>query len=149
VRLDRRAVDERQERGVRLDDVDLSARYSPSMTDQQPPPGPGTRSEFGQPVEETTELQRQQQQQAIQWISTNWTKSKSCPICGNVSWTVGHVLEVRPFNNGGIALSQQGIFPVFPVTCTTCGYTMFFNALRAGVLNLGTQPESPSPEAGG
>jgi predicted nucleic-acid-binding Zn-ribbon protein len=54
----------------------------------------------------------------------------SCPICNHDDWTVAELGEVRMYEPG--RLSSQ-ILPVVPISCDTCGYTMFFNAVTLGV----------------
>jgi predicted nucleic-acid-binding Zn-ribbon protein len=93
--------------------------------------------------------QKRQITRAIEWLGLHWKAPQTCPICGSNSWNIGNVYELRPFNRGVLSLSAP-IFPVFPVTCTVCGYTMFFNAIIAEILESNIQSEisRPSEELG-
>lgn len=87
-------------------------------------------------VENETPAQRaerlqQERDRAIAWISEKW-KQRYCPICGESSWTVDNVVEVRQFEMGNIVIGGDStIFPLVPIVCDNCGYTFFINALRS------------------
>jgi hypothetical protein len=54
----------------------------------------------------------------------------TCAVCGHDDWTVGDVsdLPVRlPGSEAGTVLSAQRVYPLIPLTCTTCGQVLFFN----------------------
>src|SRR5260370_14546875 len=103
------------------------------MTDQPPSQPPGQYPPPSRPpgLPDAAE-QEQQIGKAEEWLSQHWAPPQSCPIDGSNSWNVGNVLELRPFSGGALIMGGGiGIFPVFPVTCTVCGYTVFFNAIIA------------------
>ena len=70
-----------------------------------------------------------------------WVKSRSqanthdiqCPVCGNRTWGVGEIVEVRPWEGGALNVGGP-IYPLIPIICDTCGLTWFFNAVHIGVL---------------
>lgn len=68
---------------------------------------------------------------AIDWIRKNWTNPTECPICGSDDWGIGdHLVEMRP-------LSPDGpVYPQFFVYCKKCAYTIFFNAVIAGLVDV-------------
>jgi predicted nucleic-acid-binding Zn-ribbon protein len=68
-------------------------------------------------------------QKAIDWIRKNWTKPTECPICGSDNWGIGpQIVEVRGLN------PDSPVYPKFFVFCQKCGYTIFFNAVIAGLV---------------
>jgi len=70
-------------------------------------------------------------ERAMEWLNKHWNTPKSCPICKNNNWGASDsVLEVREFHQGYLVYGRP-VYPLFLVTCNTCGYTMFFNALVA------------------
>jgi hypothetical protein len=71
---------------------------------------------------------------ATEWIQKKWTGSQACPICRHDDWSVGPVLEIRQYHEGNLVLGGSAIVPIFPVTCTTCGYTCLFSAILAGLI---------------
>ena len=85
-------------------------------------------------------IKEEQRARATDWLNKKWLNvTKQCPICISNQWSVSEVVEVRPYTGGGLSLGGP-VYPTFMVICGTCGYTMFFNAIIAGVLQ--------SPEGG-
>jgi predicted nucleic-acid-binding Zn-ribbon protein len=79
-----------------------------------------------------------QQAAATEWLETHWPQERrACPIDGNMTWAVGQVVETRLFEEGATLIGGP-VYTYFPVTCTTCGYTRFFNAVLAGFGPSGT-----------
>jgi hypothetical protein len=71
----------------------------------------------------------------IEYLEAKWIGLKSCPICTNSTWNAGQQASVPV--GPGMVLGPH--YPLFPISCTTCGYTFFINALVAGLA------ESPNP----
>ena len=71
---------------------------------------------------------------ASEWLNTHWKGDWACPICGNTDWT-GHdaAMEVRSFDEGRMAATGP-VIPLLVITCSTCGNTLFFNAILAGLV---------------
>jgi len=66
---------------------------------------------------------------AMDWIRRNWTKPTECPICGSDNWGIGdQIVEMRASKMG------NPIYPQFFVYCQKCAYTIFFNAVIAGLV---------------
>jgi len=66
---------------------------------------------------------------AMDWIRRNWTKTTECPICGSDDWGIGdQIVEISPFMPGA------PVYPQFFVYCQKCAYTIFFNAVIAGLV---------------
>lgn len=58
-----------------------------------------------------------------------------CPLCNNHDWGVASKLfYLGEFDKEGVDL-RGARFPVLPITCSHCGYTMFISALVAGILD--------------
>jgi len=82
-------------------------------------------------------------ERALEWVKAKWTQEPhACPICANENWTVGDLGATPRLTEAGL-LDQATVFPVIPVACDNCGYTMFFNArIAEGVLPPGIYKES-------
>jgi hypothetical protein len=87
-------------------------------------------------------IKQAQRQRAIAWLNSHWTRDQTCPIDGRNNWTVSDVIELRPFAGGGLVVGAS-VYPMFQVICTTCGYTLLFNAAISGVVE---QPPPTTPE---
>ncbi|MFJ6427519.1 hypothetical protein [Microbacterium maritypicum] len=73
------------------------------------------------------------QKTAIQaWLNERWQNAQ-CPVCGTVGWTASDVLQIPAY--GFTWQSEIRVTPVSSVMCIECGYTMFFNAIRAGIID--------------
>lgn len=73
---------------------------------------------------------------ATGWLNQNWKGTQKCPICTNTKWNVSDELVVVTFYTGR-ALSiggQQELLPFMMVTCDTCGHTLLFDAIKAGLV---------------
>jgi hypothetical protein len=75
-----------------------------------------------------------------------------CPVCNESNWQVGDMVEVREFDPAGPVVAGP-VYPSFPIICRTCGHTMLFNAIVAGLDFTpeqppieGEEPEQPQPE---
>ena len=75
-----------------------------------------------------------------EWYSKNWDQHFKCPVCQSDKWqTGGHVVEMRPFRQGGFAFIQ---------VISDCGYTIFLNASVMGVLDPLPVPAAPEKKDG-
>lgn len=80
-------------------------------------------------------------ERAMEWLNKKWNTPKACPICKQNNWTVSESIGLMPrLSDGGVDLGGP-LYPLFLVTCGTCGYTLFFNALVAGLF-----PQVPTEE---
>lgn len=68
---------------------------------------------------------------------------KICPFHGPTNWTVGDMIMTLPFTGGGVTLGGP-TYPLIPVTCGQCGYTVLINAIVAGIV---ANPATPVAEA--
>jgi hypothetical protein len=101
------------------------------MSHMPPPQAPGPP---------TAHLDRQRQRErSWHWLDLHWKGSHVCPICSSNTWDVGDVCELR-----GFMIGDRPAFPVFPLVCTSCGYTRLFNALLADVVDLPSTQELSS-----
>jgi predicted nucleic-acid-binding Zn-ribbon protein len=59
----------------------------------------------------------------------------SCPICHNADISVTDMLfELKESWGTNIPISIGKSFPVIPVTCIKCGYTIFFNPITTNII---------------
>lgn len=66
-----------------------------------------------------------------------WTASRACPVCRNERWTVpndANRFALVEINATGQMHLRGRAFPVVPVTCAQCGYTILLNAIALGVI---------------
>lgn len=85
-----------------------------------------------------------ERQRALDWLEQKWRGDRRCPVCQTNQWSIGDVVEVRPFTGGGLTIGGP-LYPLFFVTCVNCGYTLTFNALISGVVQQAVEPETPAP----
>lgn len=83
------------------------------------------------------------------WIEENWEGEPLCPVCKNNNWFIGRTIEeLRPFSKGKLAMGGR-IYPVITFSCNVCGHTLFFNAIRLGIVKLPPPPPPPKKEGDG
>jgi hypothetical protein len=87
-----------------------------------------------QPVKrEETEEAKVDKAKVRDWLQKHWTGLTSCPISNDNSWTISdYLVQPMTYAAGGLRLGGPG-YPMVMVICSTCGYTVFFNAV---VMNL-------------
>ncbi|RME21446.1 MAG: hypothetical protein D6806_14690 [Deltaproteobacteria bacterium] len=71
----------------------------------------------------------------VEHVRQKW-QVRTCPICGSKDWTVPNCLfELREFSGGGLVIGGgMSVYSVVPVICESCGYSVFFSAARAGLV---------------
>lgn len=81
-------------------------------------------------------LSQEQGKKIMALIGEKWTKKGCCPMCNHLGLSIQErVLELREYNNGDIVVGgNQASFPIVAVMCPECGYTIFVNAIAAGVI---------------
>ena len=80
---------------------------------------------------------------AIKTLEKQWG-DKPCPMCSGPNWTVGNtVYQLAEFHKGDVVIGGS-IVPVYPVSCTTCGYTVLVNAIISGMVS-----NTPPDKVGG
>ena len=78
-------------------------------------------------------------QRGMDWLNGKWNTPKGCPICKQNNWGVSESLALLPRLIKDAMDAPNLVYPVFLVTCGTCGYTMFINALIAGLLPVSSE----------
>src|SRR2546430_1015867 len=82
----------------------------------------------------------------------DWLSSKgpppTCPICSSSQWAIGDHL-VQPVTLGPARAPQLGgyAYPQAMVISTTCGYTMYINAVLAGLVEVRPTQGIPTASA--
>jgi hypothetical protein len=73
-----------------------------------------------------------------EWMRTNWHLEK-CPICATDKFTpstgIYEIAHYNPFVGPTVSF-----VPAFTVTCVTCGYVVWINAINADVFRVGEDP---------
>jgi hypothetical protein len=79
-------------------------------------------------------LSTEEEAKVSAWLEENWTNS-DCPFHGPTRWKIGGVVHAVPLAHGHLVTFNVGIYPLINVTCLTCGYTAFINALLCGIVS--------------
>jgi hypothetical protein len=67
------------------------------------------------------------------WWGLHWKDPVVCPVCRNTVWvTAPHI--VSTYRSAGDGLFGSPSYPHILVMCTTCSHTMFFNAVKIGLV---------------
>ena len=78
-------------------------------------------------------------EKANEWLDRHWKADRLCPVCGNSTWLgEEQVMELRPFNQDRLG-APGPVIPLLVIICSTCGNTLFFNTILAGLVE---RPES-------
>lgn len=86
-------------------------------------------------------LTDEQSDKLVSWVEEKWLGEKECPICKVASWGISNTLfELKSYGAGVITVGGP-LVPLAVVTCSNCGYSITFNALRIGIL-----PDEPKVE---
>ena len=65
---------------------------------------------------------------------------RSCPACQeNPVWTYGGVSAVKKFGEG-LVVPMSAATPLVKISCSNCGYTMLFNAVKMGLVSSDPYP---------
>jgi hypothetical protein len=90
-------------------------------------------------------LNEDQKQLVLEHLKKYWPDPQPCPVCRNEIWTLTDtVYEMREYYSGNLVVGGS-IFPVVSVTCSTCGNSLFFNAIAIGILPKSMQPATNKP----
>lgn len=79
----------------------------------------------------------------LRYVKEKWTQSQHCPVCAESTWNVNEVASLQV----GMGVLGGKQYPLVPVFCTNCGYTVLFNAVIGGLVEPEPPPE-PVEESG-
>ena len=80
-------------------------------------------------------------QRVEKFLNEKVPRPGSCQLCHNTGWVIGsNVWQLLEFTGAGLTFGGP-IYPVIPLTCNTCGNTLFLNAIFVGAV------EPPKKEA--
>jgi len=82
-------------------------------------------------------LTEQQRDHLLQTFKRFWSGAYGqCAVCYQVDWQISDSIFGLPEFSDGVFVGRGGAFyPVIPVSCNNCGYVMFFNAIKLGILD--------------
>ena len=88
-----------------------------------------------------TEEERKKVKQYIERVWTHW----ECPFSGHTDWGLGPmVVQTMTYvGSGGLVIGGGQTYPLVVLVCSGCGYTVFVNAIQAGVVE---KKETAIPE---
>jgi hypothetical protein len=94
-------------------------------------------------------LTQDQFKQAVAWLDAHWTK-RECPMHGPTQWSLDSQMGAVPVQTPH-GTNLGSVFPLLVLTCANCGYTVFVNALAAGITGqvLKPAPETAPSQEGG
>ena len=79
------------------------------------------------------QLTDEQQKHILDHLQKNWT-AKTCPLCMEIKWSINtNVFEMREYFKEKIVYANNTVFPVIPIVCGNCGYTILINTIKAGI----------------
>ncbi|HXS24445.1 MAG TPA: hypothetical protein VN719_09460 [Gemmatimonadales bacterium] len=90
------------------------------------------------------ELNPEQRAQAQRFFEDKWRMAGVCPICGTTGWEMSSSIVQLMGYYGGTLVAGGPVFPLVPVFCKNCGYTLLFSAIAMGIVI----PEPPAPNVG-
>src|SRR4051812_6812671 len=91
-----------------------------------------TEQDLKKAPDRTAMAQSERRDGTIKWLEAHWTNSRECPICSTAMWNIANVAEMPEFLPDTPPTGQ--IYPLVPIMCSNCGYTIFFNAVHMGLL---------------
>jgi hypothetical protein len=84
-------------------------------------------------------LTEHQVQKVVDWLNTKWQGAKACPVCQSNAWNISDIVfEAREFYPATLVVGEDAAAPMIFVTCTVCGHTLTFSALKIGVVQPST-----------
>jgi hypothetical protein len=83
-------------------------------------------------------LSEEQKSQMLKRLDEAWGAERICSVCHHNEWAVfDTIYEIREFV-GGMDVGRGAVIPCVAVTCKHCSNTLFFNAIKLGLV--------PTPE---
>jgi len=87
--------------------------------------------------DEKGKLSPEDKEKVQKWLKEKWKASSNCPISGDNNWIIGDY-TVTPMNYGARQAMIGGqIAPQVMLICSSCGYTLYFNAMLMGLFPSG------------
>lgn len=78
-------------------------------------------------------LSEEQKRQMLKRLDEAWGAERICSVCRHDEWAVfDTVFEIREFVGGSINVGT--VIPCIVVTCKHCSNTLFFNAIKLGLV---------------
>jgi len=90
------------------------------------------------------ELTSEQKKKVEAYLRDNWNQSPHCPISGHRNWIIGDHIVAPPIHSGAGLLLGGPAYPQVMVICGGCGYTMYFNAVKVGIVSASGEQEGGS-----
>lgn len=125
---------------IRSEDASINQRMQKELTERL--------ARFREESETPEEVERRleaERDRTFAFMSERFPNAPKCPFCEHNTYTVSEIIHL----DSGIIFgtSQQKVWPMFMVICTTCGHTFLFNALTSGVMDPpGEEPENGDAE---
>jgi hypothetical protein len=80
------------------------------------------------------------------WAKKHW-RHGPCPVCKAQQWGRGQAIgQIQDLDSK--SAGTQPVYPLLPINCRVCGYTVLINPIYAGIMDGGKEtPEAPPGEA--
>lgn len=82
----------------------------------------------------TSPLPKELIEKAEQWVKEYWTQTQNCFVCGRDNWEIDNTLGAIGTVSYRGSVDFTPVFPMVIVTCDNCGNTVFFNAVKIGLM---------------
>lgn len=80
-------------------------------------------------------LTDEQLQKALQTIKGYIPNGLTCPVCGQTHWGLSDlVVEVKEYQKEENLIGNKYVTPLISLTCNNCSNTLFFNAIKLGII---------------
>jgi hypothetical protein len=79
-------------------------------------------------------LDPQERERFDAWLAQHW-HNPDCPVCGAKDWSRGGKVH-QIVNQATFSTPDGTSLPAVSLACEVCGYTMFVNAIKAGIVEL-------------
>lgn len=95
--------------------------------------------------DEDGKLSQKEEEIISDWIREK-TKEKTlfCQVCGSNSWGLEKYAVAPTILRKSLVLGGGSLYPYVMLTCNTCGYTLYFNAVTIGLF-----PPAEEEKSGG
>ncbi len=79
------------------------------------------------------DLSLEQKKEFVEFINSKWASPQQCPICKAYQWLVPDYIYEVPEVRFHPSSRKMKMTPLVELICGNCGYTIFFNAILAGI----------------
>lgn len=87
-------------------------------------------------------LKDEQLQKILDTLNGYIPNGLTCPVCGQKHWGLSNLLvEVKEYEKEENLIGNKFVTPLISLTCNNCSNTLFFNAIKMGIVEKSSQKE--------